>query len=93
VHRILDNRMTERPGAHLATLQKLCGDDFPQRILLVTTMWHLVDEEKGSSREEKIRTEYWTTLGNKMFRFKDKDDSESAWRAIGALLGTEFHLF
>jgi hypothetical protein len=86
--------MTERPGAHLATLEKLCGDDFPQRILLVTTMWHLVDEEKGPSREEKIRTDYWqtmTTRGTKMFRFEDKDDAESAWCAVETLLGTEFH--
>ena len=94
VHRISDNRMTERPGAHLATLQKWCGDDFPQRILFVTTMWHLVDEEMGTRREEQIRTDYWktmTTRGTKMFRFEDKDDAESAWRAIDALLGTEIH--
>jgi hypothetical protein len=95
MHRISDDRMTERPDAHLTMLKKMCGgDDFPRRILLVTTMWHLVDEEKGTRREDLIRTKYWktmTTLGTKMFRFEDKDDTESAWCAVEALLGTEFH--
>jgi hypothetical protein len=90
MHRILDGRMTERPLAHPAVFQNMCGDvDIPRRMLLVTTMWRLVDEEKGSRREEQIRREYWSSmmaLGSRMVRFEDKGDSESAWRAVDVLL-------
>jgi hypothetical protein len=85
-----DVRMTERPLAHLAKFEKMCGDvDFPQRTLLVTTKWRSVDEAKGSRREEEIRRKYWSSmmaLGSRMVRFEDKGDSMSAWRVVDALL-------
>jgi hypothetical protein len=82
--------MTERPLAHLAVFEKMCDVDWPQRTLLVTTKWQFVDEEWGLRREEVIERTYWRsmiTLGSRMVRFEDKDDSDSAWRVVDALLG------
>jgi len=82
--------MTERPLAHLAVFEKMCGDvDFPQKILLVTSMWRYIDEEKGSRREGEIRRKYWSSmmaLGSRMVRFEDEGDYVSAWRGVNVLL-------
>jgi len=93
MHRILDARMIERPLAHLTTFEKLCGGiNFPQRTLLVTTMWQSVDEERGSRREEEIQRKYWSSmmdLGSRMVRFDDQGDAVCAWRAVDVLLEME----
>jgi len=84
LHRISDVRMTERPLTHLKAFEKMCGgNNFPEKILLVTTMWSLVEEATGSHREDELRTKYWSsmmTCGSDMIRFED--NAESAWCAV-----------
>jgi len=90
LHRISDVRMTERPLTHLKAFEKMCGGgNFPEKILLVTTMWSLVDERTGSHREEELRRKYWSSMmacGSDMMRFEDMEDTESAWCAVNLLL-------
>jgi hypothetical protein len=92
LHRISDVRMTEQPLTHLKAFEKMCGDNYTEKILLVTTMWSLVDAPTGLEREEELRAKYWSSMmacGSDMVRFEDMEDTESAWRAVRILLGSQ----
>jgi hypothetical protein len=79
--------MTESPLAHLKMFQESCGPDFPQKTVLVTTMWSVADPENVLRHEEEIRAAYWRPmidLGSSMIRFEDT--TQSAWHAVDLLL-------
>jgi hypothetical protein len=87
MHRITDPRMTESPLVHLLSFEKLCREDLTKRIILATTMWKHVNEEKGLQREAELRRTYWKTMidrGSEVVRFEDT--AESAWSIVRLLL-------
>lgn len=68
--------------------RKLVGPEAMNNVILVTTMWELVNEETGNQREAELRETFWGGMikqGARMFRHT-KDSPESAQRLIETLL-------
>jgi hypothetical protein len=61
VHRITDLRMQGSARKNLFMFKKLCGPQALQNVILVTTMWELVNPAEGEKRENQlIKTpEFW----------------------------------
>ena len=67
---------------------QLCGDKALARVILGTTNWGEVDEEKGKDREQELATNFLKTmidLGSKMLRFVQTKESARAF--LDAILG------
>ena len=43
-------------------LEELCGKNALQKVILTTTMWDEVDQEKGETREAELRSRYWRPM-------------------------------
>ncbi|KUJ18934.1 uncharacterized protein LY89DRAFT_696320 [Mollisia scopiformis] len=61
LHRITDVRMQGSAKKNLMMFKKLCGKDALKNVILATTMWSLVDREKGAEREAQLLStpEFW----------------------------------
>ncbi|KAF5359457.1 hypothetical protein D9756_003448 [Leucocoprinus leucothites] len=65
LHRITDLKLSNPPIQHLVLLRKLCEQSikgFPNRIVLVTTMWDLLKSEATGEERERELQKYWDTL-------------------------------
>jgi len=82
LHKGTDNRMTLPPAIHFSLFQKLCGDDFHGRVLLVMTMWEIVREEHRQTRREGL-TRNWSNNSPVVQHFGTK---ESAWSIVKSLV-------
>ncbi|MBE3042613.1 hypothetical protein IMZ48_08560 [Candidatus Bathyarchaeota archaeon] len=74
---------------NLFMLKKLCGADGLKNVLLVSTMWEIVDENTGSSREQELvnTEEFWGVLIRSGARVKRHDNGrESAMRLLKELV-------
>ena len=56
LHRISDPRMGGISRRNFNMFRKLCGDETLKNVLIVTTMWGLVDPQVGEAREEQLKT-------------------------------------
>jgi DNA repair exonuclease SbcCD ATPase subunit len=54
--------MVSMPLKNVPLLEKLCGKDAFQTIILTTTMWDEVDEEAGEARERELKSKYWQAM-------------------------------
>jgi hypothetical protein len=92
LHKINEKRITESPIIHLRPFEKLCGKDFPKKVVLVTTFWKFVSLETGNQREKELRDKYWSTMtaggssGIHRFESTAESASDSAWGAVDLLL-------
>jgi hypothetical protein len=97
LHRITDPKLSSPPIRHLTVLRTLCEESikgFPNRVILVTTMWgkgNSTQQGIYESREAELQ-KYWDKLPSgsvvsKIMRF-DKTP-ESAWKIVFTLRGTE----
>ncbi|KAJ4138391.1 hypothetical protein NW768_002215 [Fusarium equiseti] len=61
LHRISDPRMQGSGKMSIHLLRKLCGKDAFKNVVLVTTMWELVEADVGNRREKEIEEteEFW----------------------------------
>ncbi|KXN89095.1 Cell division control protein 7 [Leucoagaricus sp. SymC.cos] len=93
LHRITDTKLSDPPARHLALLKSLCEGSvggFPDRVMMVTTMWGVLQSHAtGLIREEELQ-KYWDTLpkgsvSSRIMRFENSFDS--AWSIVFALLG------
>ncbi|KAI0789968.1 P-loop containing nucleoside triphosphate hydrolase protein [Abortiporus biennis] len=57
MHRITDFKMGGISRRNFNMFRKLCGDDTLQNVLIVTTMWGLVDKEMGEARERELMSD------------------------------------
>ena len=72
---------------NLLMLRRLCGDNSLARIVLGTTHWGEVDENKGKMREQQL-VNTWNTMtdsGSKSLRFDQTKVSARAF--LDAILG------
>ncbi|KAJ3574179.1 hypothetical protein NP233_g1926 [Leucocoprinus birnbaumii] len=95
LHRITDPKLANPPIAHLTLLRALCEQSvkgFPNRVILVTTMWNTGQSiAKGENREKELQ-KYWDeqsrVLGGvvaQIMRF-DPRVSDSAMSTVRALM-------
>ncbi|KAF7771752.1 hypothetical protein Agabi119p4_6063 [Agaricus bisporus var. burnettii] len=93
LHRITDPKLSGLPIRHTALLRTLCEESikgFPNRVILVTTMWgtgNSAQQRVYEKREEELQ-KYWDGLPSgsvvsEIMRF-DKT-AESAWKIVFAL--------
>ncbi|KAG8859234.1 hypothetical protein FRB91_008601 [Serendipita sp. 411] len=62
LHRITDNRVGSSASKNITILAGLCDNIELPSIVLVTTMWGLVDAGRGAQREEELREIVWREL-------------------------------
>jgi len=73
-HNISDNRAPKYVSPdYMETFKTLCGDLNMHKVVLVTTMWDMVEPEVGQKREKELKAEYWgsmATSGSQVKRFE-----------------------
>lgn len=64
LHRISDPRMSGSAIKNLRLFKALCGEQNYPHVVLATTMWTEIEEERaiGQQREEELRNTYWADL-------------------------------
>ncbi|KAF4943734.1 hypothetical protein FGADI_13205 [Fusarium gaditjirri] len=90
LHRISDVRMQGSAKKNLVTFKELCGEDALKKVVLASTMWDIVPEEKASKREQELRDtpEFWGWMlskGSSIHRYNNT--AESAREIILSLAG------
>ncbi|KAH0537659.1 hypothetical protein FGG08_005572 [Glutinoglossum americanum] len=66
LHRITDNRMQGSARKNLEMFTKLVGDAALPNVVLVTTMWGLMnDKYEANQRYDELREEYWCDMIDK----------------------------
>jgi hypothetical protein len=50
------------PLKYLDMFEELCGKKTLQNVILTTTMWDEVDQERGEERERELKAGYWRTM-------------------------------
>ena len=66
---------------------ELCGDQAVKKVVLVTTMWDMVQQDTGARRENGLFENYWKTMinyGASTARFSNTPDS--AWKIVDLIL-------
>ncbi|OCL12176.1 hypothetical protein AOQ84DRAFT_420697 [Glonium stellatum] len=60
LHRITDNRIQGSTLKNFQMFQRLCGNAAFGNVILVTTMWDLLDDQTtGYQREQELREQFW----------------------------------
>src|SRR6266498_1456532 len=83
LHRITDNRLTDRPPENLLNELGIAAN----QVALVTTHWDKTDKAKGKETEQQLEQRAWRSLsraGAKMERFYNTP--ETARKIIERLL-------
>lgn len=57
MHRISDTRIGGIAKRNFSLFRKLCGDDSPKNVVIVTTMWGKEDTQIAEARERQLRTD------------------------------------
>ena len=86
LHDISQSRMLGTTH-NLEVVQKLCGDDVFQSVILGTTKWGYVFEKDGDMRTQQLRDNYWRDMvdrGSKILKFEDS--SKSAWTMVDSIV-------
>lgn len=96
LHRISDNRMAGTPLKNFTMFQKLCGEDFFEKVVLTTTMWPDATEDNREEteacivREAELEANYWPDMmkhGSTIRRFTNTQ--ESAWDIVDHIIDVE----
>jgi hypothetical protein len=86
LHEITQSRF-ETSRTSLVMLNKLCGNDASQNVILATTKWDEISEEVGRRRERQLSDTYWKEMldkGSRMARFTNT--RESAWAVVDLIV-------
>lgn len=81
LHPISDTRMTHHATKNLQMFQKLTGENNLGNVVLATSMWDRVTEEKGLARERELKDKFWKLLlacGAKAARHEGTPESAQA---------------
>ncbi|KIW70872.1 hypothetical protein PV04_03107 [Phialophora macrospora] len=81
-HRINDTRMYGSAQRTLQLLALMIGERYLRHVRLCTTMWNQVDRERGESREEQLKTKFWTELIDKGAQVERFDGTPRSARSI-----------
>lgn len=77
LHKITDNRITGSSVKNIRMFRKLCGADNMRNVLLVSSMWDIVEEQQGAERERELSSEgtFWKSMlaqGASMRRYDNR---------------------
>ncbi|KAF9450891.1 hypothetical protein P691DRAFT_664328 [Macrolepiota fuliginosa MF-IS2] len=88
LHRINDNRMGGSPRKNLRIFGELCGTKSLDRVILVSTMWHMTPREAAERRYQELEANFWKPLIDKGSRCErlEKLDGKEAWRIVEQLI-------
>ncbi|KAJ0289334.1 hypothetical protein COL940_001531 [Colletotrichum noveboracense] len=89
LHRITDPRMGGSARKNLFMFKKLCGPEALKHVVLVTTMWELVDERTGLERQTELETteDFWVYMLSKGSRIeKHMNNPQSAHHIISRFM-------
>jgi len=87
LHKINEKRMTQPPFPHYQMFQRLCGEGFHARVLLVTTMWEKLLNQDAGERKKVILERHWSKMIDKGSAVVcHNGDKQSAWDVVMALL-------
>jgi hypothetical protein len=80
--------MTGKPGLNLSRFGELCGDQWAQSVILVTTMWDKArNRDVSEKREADIKSGCWEIMmknGAALDRFLNTP--ESAWSIVSRMV-------
>ncbi|XEV04393.1 hypothetical protein FSHL1_009680 [Fusarium sambucinum] len=84
LHRISDPRMQGSGKMSIHLLRKLCGKDAFKNVVLVTTMWELVEPEIGNRREKELEEteEFWGFMKRHGSQIRRHQNTEESAREI-----------
>ncbi|KAK3364625.1 hypothetical protein B0T25DRAFT_69922 [Lasiosphaeria hispida] len=91
LHRVSDPRMTGSAIKNLCLFQSLCGQQNYGHVVLATTMWAEIEEERviGLQRERELRNTYWADMIQRGSKVKEHNGSrKSALDIVRTLTGT-----
>lgn len=79
-HRILDVRMDGGAMRNLKMFRKLCGNDPMKNVVMASTFWGVVDQDKAERNESELKSdpEFWGDMinyGTRTARFLDTPES------------------
>ena len=77
LHKITDNRITGSSMKNIRMFRKLCGADNMKNVLLVSSMWDIIQEKQGAEREKELSSEgtFWKSMiaqGATMHRYNGR---------------------
>ena len=85
LHRISDNRIFPPDNGILGHVKALLGDRWPEKVVVVTTMWSHVERALSEKRQLELEARFkaWLTSECKVMPFKDT--FKSAWDILDAV--------
>ncbi|KAJ3574915.1 hypothetical protein NP233_g1439 [Leucocoprinus birnbaumii] len=95
LHRITDSRIPGSVAKHFSLFKRICGPDFYDKVILITSMWPENDHAASvecHEREKRIADEYWSLMvagGSEILRFMKSTDS--AWHIVNKLISMSDH--
>ena len=78
LHDIRQTRMTGTSCKNFEVFRKLSGEDAYERVVIATTMWRGMDEDRGGKRERQLKNEYFKDVvdrGAAVCRYMDSQAS------------------
>jgi hypothetical protein len=87
LHRITDNRANRSLLRNLELFSHLCGQKAMPNVVIATTMWDHIKEERGAMREADLKKNYWADMlaeGCTTARFDNT--YESAWNIVASII-------
>ncbi|GLB39713.1 hypothetical protein LshimejAT787_0702230 [Lyophyllum shimeji] len=83
---ITQARFNVTPHKNMDLMHKLCGDLAPKNVILATTKWGNIPEDRGERREEQLKS-IWRPLLDKQSRLcRFHDTRESAMHIINMIV-------
>jgi predicted GTPase len=83
-------RMRGSAKNNLKMFQAMCGSEPLSSVVLATTMWKYVDEQRGEKIQRQLSQQYWSSMidaGSQVIRHDDTKDS--ALRIIDTIMSRE----
>jgi hypothetical protein len=84
LHNISQNRLTE-PLPHYEIFKKLCGNQYPESVVLVSTMCEKVEPATCKDRREYLTAHWEKMMGKGAAVYSHYGTKESAWKVVSAL--------
>ena len=77
-HQITEKHMAGTVAHSFCIFRKICGRQFAEKVIFVTTMWDRIQPEQGEQRELELSKRHWLMLkGAKTARFFQSNENSA----------------